>query len=153
MRRPLPRTRNLAINPNIADNYALMAYVLYQVGRDEEVIPNMKKAMRLSPYYKAWYLQVLGISYWIVGRYEEALDTFKRFMERQRKDEKPLLSAHLMLAPTYIMLGQEEKARAHATEVLKLNPKFSLDSIRKASRRKAPVEKWYEAARKAGLPE
>ena len=39
--------------------------------------------------------------------------------------------AHLGLAATYIVMGREKEARAEAAEVLRINPKFSLDNFAK----------------------
>jgi hypothetical protein len=63
--------------------------------------------------------------------------------------------AHLDLSAIYMELGREEEARAHAAEVLKINPKFSLESLRKRSLFKDPAhsERFLSAMSKAGLPE
>ena len=50
-------------------------------------------------------------------------------------------------------MGQEKDARAEAAEVLRVNPKFSLDSLAKILPYKDPSEtdKVANALRKAGL--
>ena len=64
------------------------------------------------------------------------------------------LTAHLQLAATYIHLGREEEARAEAAEVLRINPKFSLERYAKRSPlNKAELEQEIDALRKAGLPD
>jgi len=57
------------------------------------------------------------------------------------------------LVEAYIGLGQNQKARSHAEEVLKINPNFSLADLRKSMFYKDPVhlERRIEALRKAGL--
>ena len=42
-------------------------------------------------------------------------------------------SAHIDLTATYSMMGREKEARAEAAEVLRINPKFSLDSYAKST--------------------
>ena len=42
-----------------------------------------------------------------------------------------IYAIHLDLVATYIHLGREEEARAEATEVLRINPKFSLEHFSK----------------------
>jgi len=61
--------------------------------------------------------------------------------------------AHVWLAEAYVGLGQLDKARAQAEEVLKINPKFSLESMKLLTAFKAPVLKERRLAelRKAGL--
>ena len=57
------------------------------------------------------------------------------------------------LADVYLRLGQPDKARAQAEEVLKINPKFSLESMKILTAFKDPVLKERRLAelRKAGL--
>jgi adenylate cyclase len=52
-------------------------------------------------------------------------------------------------------MGQEKEARAEAAEVLRINPKFSLDEYAKTAsfRDQAQKEKLFNALRKAGLPD
>jgi class 3 adenylate cyclase len=49
--------------------------------------------------------------------------------------------------------GRVEEARAQAEEVMRLNPKFSLDRWARTTRLKDPaeVERFFEGLRKAGL--
>ena len=44
--------------------------------------------------------------------------------------------AYLNLAATYSLLGRDEEARAEAEEVLRINPRFSLESFAKISPQK-----------------
>jgi Tfp pilus assembly protein PilF len=76
-------------------------------------------------------------------------------LERSQKGEFDLLKAHLELVPAYIGLGQEKEARAHAEEVLKINPNFSLSQYQKAWPYKNPahLKRLIALYRKAGLPE
>jgi tetratricopeptide (TPR) repeat protein len=59
-------------------------------GRFEEAITLAKKALRLTPYYPAWYLSILGRAYQLSGRHEEALAAYKLLLDRSRKGEVPL---------------------------------------------------------------
>jgi len=60
---------------------------------------------------------------------------------------------HIGLAATYSSLGREQEARAEAAEVLRLNPKFSLDDAVKIipMKNKADLDQFINALRKAGL--
>jgi hypothetical protein len=51
------------------------------------------------------------------------------------------------------MMGRMEDARKQATEVLRINPKYSVEQSAKKVPFKNPVykENYYEALRKAGL--
>jgi tetratricopeptide (TPR) repeat protein len=58
-----------------------------------------------------------------------------------------------MLATTYSQMGRDKEARAEVAEVLRINPKFSLDFYAKTSALKDQSEKdkIINALRKAGL--
>ncbi len=147
--------RAIALDPNFAIAYVILAGSLNDSGRFEEAIARLKTGIRLwGPYYPPINLESLGAYYRNAGRYEEAISEYKKLLDRCHKGEYPLIRAHLGLASTYMMAGQEEKARAHAAEVLKINPNYSLETLRKAARYKDPAhtERIIDAYRKAGIP-
>jgi hypothetical protein len=61
--------------------------------------------------------------------------------------------AHLTLAAVYSELGQTAEAQAEVAEVLRLNPKFSLEAhrLRMPIKNPAMLERHIAALRKAGL--
>jgi adenylate cyclase len=63
------------------------------------------------------------------------------------------ITSHIGLAATYSMMGREKDARAEAAEVLRVNPKFSLDSLAEMLPYKdqSQTDKIVNALRKAGL--
>jgi adenylate cyclase len=147
--------KSVALNPNDPHMLVAFAVTMHFYGRFEESIALIKKAMRLSPYYPAVYLQNLAQSYVLTERYEEAIATSKLLLDRSRKGEFNLLFPHLLLAEAYVGLGQEEEARAHAEEVLKINPNFSLKKFPLLYVYRDPIhsERRITALSKAGLPE
>lgn len=78
-------------------------------------------------------------------RYEEAAAALKRALTRSLDH----LGTYLVLATIYSEIGQEEKARAHVAEALKVNPQLSLEVLR--LRLPALSEHGIDALRKAGL--
>jgi TolB-like protein/Flp pilus assembly protein TadD len=145
----------IALGPNHDLSYASLSNTMRYAGRFKESIPLMKKAMRLNPRYPAWYLSDLAYGYFFTERYEEAIEAGKRFLERAQKGEFPPLYAHLGLSAANMELGRNEEARVHAAEILRINPKFSLESYAKtqAYKNKADIERYVAALRKAGLPD
>ena len=67
--------------------------------------------------------------------------------------EPDSLYARLDLAAVYGFAGRDEESRAEATEVLRMNPKFSLEKFgkRSTSRNQEDKERFLGALRKAGL--
>jgi adenylate cyclase len=150
--------KSLILGPTNAQAHVLHSVSMNMVGRFDDAIRLVKKAMRLHPYYPAYYLVWLGGAYRMTGRYEEALAVYNQLLNRSRKGEFPILTAHLYLADTYAAFGKEEEARNHAEEVLGINPEFSLKEIDKkivSFRYKDPshLERRLNALRKAGIPE
>jgi TolB-like protein/Flp pilus assembly protein TadD len=145
----------ITLGPNNALAHALQSQTMRFAGRFEEAVVLAEKAMRLSPYYPAWYLVMLGTAYSMVGRFDEALVVYMKLLERSKKGEHNLYSANLHLAAVYVNLGREEEARAHAAEVLRINPNFSLALIDKVTFFQDPahLKRLKDTLRKAGLPD
>jgi adenylate cyclase len=105
----------------------------------------------LNPIPPGWYLIRLGDAYRLTGQYEKAVREYKKAIQLQPND----MFSHLCLAVTYVYLGQEENAHAEAEEVLRINPKFSVESHGKYIKHKDDASKklFIGGMRKAGLPE
>jgi adenylate cyclase len=143
----------VAINPNDPRAVFILAVHNYYFARFDEAIALTEKAMRMSPYYPAVYLSLQAASYVGAGRYQEAVKACELMLDRSRKGEIYPLFAHVYLAEAYVGLGQLDKARAQAEEVLKIDPKFSLEREKRLTAFKDPVygERSLAALRKAGL--
>jgi len=85
----------------------------------------------------------------LAGRTEEAVAPLKQFLARYPN----ILGAHLTLAAVYSELGKEAEARAEAAEVLRINPKFSLEVHKERVPIKDPamLERHIAMLRKVGL--
>jgi tetratricopeptide (TPR) repeat protein len=113
--------RALALNSNDADFLAEMTIGLTYMGRPEQAIAQLKKAMRMNPRHPSWYWQVLGFAYYEVGQYKEALAILKQ-------DNKPWFKTHRTLAAVYVRLGRLEEARAEVSKLFEKNPHYTLKS-------------------------
>ena len=138
----------VALNPNSADAHMLLGHTLRFAGRYEESIPEYKTAIRLNPIPPNNYLFGLGISYAMTGQYEEAITWGKKAV-RQRPNS---FLAHIMLTEILSLAGRDDEARAQAAEVLRINPKFSLEKWEKSAAT-VDTKRHIDALRKAGLPE
>jgi tetratricopeptide (TPR) repeat protein len=140
----------IALSPNSADGLAGLGEILNWAGRPEETIGLVQKAMRLNPKYPSWYLWSLGHAYFLTGRYEEAIETLKRVLDRNPY----FLPAHFYLAASYSEIGREEEARAEVVEIERLkSPQDSLEARRQRFPYKdqAVLERLFDSLRKAGL--
>jgi TolB-like protein/Flp pilus assembly protein TadD len=131
-------------------NFQLGAFLAW-ADQSEEAILVLKNASRLNPFPDDWQLISFGWAYFIAGRYEEALGYFKKAQKRNPDNIWP----YYYQAALYGHLGRQEEARAAAKELLRLNPKFSIEQAEKWPGCKNKV-KWnllMNGLRKAGLPE
>jgi adenylate cyclase len=141
--------RAVALDPNGADVYVYYASSLTYAGRPEEAIPLFQKAIRLNPLGPTWYFLQFGHALRVTGRFEEAVSAYKKALQRAPDN----IIAHIALTATYSLMGREKEARAEAEEVLRINPKFSLDNYAKTLPYKdqSVVDRYVDACRKAGL--
>jgi pentatricopeptide repeat protein len=84
-----------------------------------------------------------------LGQYEEAIAIYEKII----KKEPDQVLAHLWLAVTLMLAGKEDKARSEAAEVMRLDPKFSVERYAKSRPLKyqADIDREVDAMRKAGL--
>jgi adenylate cyclase len=141
--------RGLALDP---DSYSVLynsASALAYSGRPEDAVPLLQKAIRLNPFAPAAFFHALSTAYRMVGRFDEALEQAKKAVEREPKNQLTYLS----VASACILAGREAEAGAAATEVLKINPKFSLERYAKnlPYSDRSFADRTIDALRKAGL--
>jgi adenylate cyclase len=140
-------TQALSLNPNDSDIIAEHADALVYVEQPQRAVELMQKAMRLNPYYPDWYLWYLADAYDTMGRSEDVIATVKRMHDPSQGQR--------MLAANYAHLGMMKEAEDAAREVMRLHPTFTISEWRERPpyRDKAPLERFVEGLRKAGLPQ
>jgi adenylate cyclase len=111
--------RALSLNPNYDLVVVQQGELLTWLGRPEEGIDWIKKAMRLNPYHPERFWSHLGRACYCAEKYAEAAEAFSRIT-------RPDYTHHAFLAATFAQMGNEVAAAAHAAEVLKREPKFSV---------------------------
>lgn len=98
--------RAVALDPNDADNYAQLAYVLAFAGRPSASVSLMERAMRLDPHYPPNYLGILGVAKFALGELEETAALLERRYTRNPKDQALV---PIQLA-AYGLLGRDDDA-------------------------------------------
>ena len=129
-------------------NGCLGTFLAY-ADRPDEAIVVSQNALRLNPFPTDWDLVFAGNGYFVAGRYEEALAYYKKAQGRNPDNIWP----YFYQAGIYGHLGREKEARAAAKELLRLNPKFSVEQWEKMPWYKNR-DKWklhINGLRKAGL--
>jgi len=141
--------RAVALAPGEASVHISYAKNLVFAGRAEEAIPLFQKAIRLNPVGPTGLYLNLGHALRMTGKFEEAASAYRKSIQRSPDN----ILTHVSLAATYSMMGREKEARAEAAEVIRINPKFSLDLFakRQVYKDQSEVNKLVDALRKAGL--
>jgi adenylate cyclase len=139
----------VALEPNSVDAYIQLGGNLRWAGRCTEAIPILQKAMRLSPIPPYLCLLNLAGCYNLTGQYKEAIALHRRVL---RKEPNQMLS-QVGLTIALIQAGKEDEARAEAAKVLRIDPKFSVESYAKRSLYKDQnvIDDSVSALRQAGL--
>jgi adenylate cyclase len=141
--------RAVALDPSGAFAHEWYATSLNLSGRSEESVPMFQKAIRLNPVGNTGLYTSFGNALRMTGRFEEAISAYKKALQRAPNN----ILAHIGLTATYSLMDREKEARAEAEEVLRLNPKFSLEGFAKMlpSKNQAQTDRYIDALRKAGL--
>ena len=140
--------RAVSLDPNSAENIFWLGMTLNWAGRTEEAIPYIQNAIRLNPLPPALYFVQLAVAYRDSGQYEKAIEACKKALQQEPNTQ----FAYIHMAISYIRLGQEKEARAAAAEILRINPKFSLERYAKILPfPQAVADLVIEDLRKAGL--
>lgn len=141
--------RALALDPNSWLVLLNSGLTLTLSRRPDEAIPLLQKERRLNPFAASQSFVTLSMAFRMAGKYDEAVKQAKKAVEREAGN----LSAYLALTAACFLAGRDEEASAAAAEVLKINPKFSLDQYAKTIpyKEKSQIDLVTNAWRKAGL--
>ena len=139
--------RALALNPNYDLVVVQQGELLTWLGRPEEGIEWIKKAMRLNPYHPERFWSHLGRACYCAEKYADAAGAFSRIT-------RPDHTHHAFLAATFAQMGDAVAAAAHSAEVLKREPKFSVAVYLATQhyKREADRQRHETGLLKAGLP-
>jgi adenylate cyclase len=139
--------RALGLNPNNDLIVVQQGELLTWLGRPEEGIDWIRRAMRLNPYHPERYWSHLGRAYYVTRRYAEAAEAFARI-------SRPDHTHHAFLAAAFAQMGDATAASAHAQETLRRAPDFSVQSYLETLhyKRASDREHQREGLLKAGLP-
>jgi adenylate cyclase len=141
--------RAIALNPNGADYYVWLAMILTSAGRPEEAVDLINKAIRLNPFPPNWYFLSLGNVFFVMGKYKEAAEAYQSAIQHS----PDFLLVRIGLTASYAALGHGEDARAAAMEVLRIDPKFTLERFARGLlyKNQTDADRYIDALRKAGL--
>ncbi len=141
------QSRALSLNPNDDLIVVQQGELLTWLGRPDEGVEWIRKAMRLNPFHPERFWSHLGRAYFTGRHYPEAIEAF-------RKLSAPDHFQHAFLSAAYAGAGNDEKAKAHGAEVLKRQPGFTVGKYLATLpyRRPEDADHHRDMLLKAGLP-
>lgn len=115
----------VALAPSFADGYGLLAFISNWQGKEENAVAYIRKAMVLNPYYTYDYPWNLGLAYYLLGQYPEAV---KALQDALAHNESAVLP-RLFLASCYLKLGRQSDADWEVEQVMIQSPETRLSVL------------------------
>ena len=149
--------RAVELAPGDSDSNAHLALTMLNAGNTAEALVQIKKALRLSPFPRAYFWYFAGLIFHVAGQHEWAARYCRNYLHMERQSSIARLCWGTIIA-SYMELGRSREARAEAKKFLVAYPDFSITESRKVWKRislkdKSFLERRLALLRKAGLPE
>ena len=143
--------KTISLNPNRAASYASLADTLTFIGRANEAVPLLEKAMQLDPFYPPRVDMYLGRALYFIGRFDQAALALETCVARA----SGFRPCYMYVAAVYAELGRSEDAQGAVEKLLELAPNFSISGsvLNHLPYTDAPMRRYTESLRKAGVPE
>jgi adenylate cyclase len=142
----------LTLNPSCAAAWARSAATLSYLGRTEESLQRLQRAMKLSPFdpHMFWHLTICGGACFVAGRYDEATGWLGKALRLNPRFN----GARRVQIAALVRTGELTEARDLAQELLADCPEFSITEFGQRSPMQQPyLENLLGALRQAGLPD
>jgi adenylate cyclase len=139
----------ISLNANFSWAHVILGLVRHYARKSEQSLECFERAISLDPYADI-YLHFQAQAYFQLGDYEKTIEILKRRITRNPDTD----ISRALLAASYGQLGRIREARLEWRELLRINPRYSLEHRRRVLPYKDPqdFERFVEGLRKAGLP-
>jgi len=140
--------RALGLNPSNDLILVQQGELLTWLGRPEDGIEWIRKAMRVNPYHPERFWNHLGRAHYTARQYSDAVAALSRIT-------RPACMHHALLAAALAQLGDKTAAEAHTQEVLRQDAAFSSQRFLSTFHYQLDSDRNHlrEGLVKAGLPE
>ena len=137
----------LRLNPNYDLVVVQYGELMTWLGRAEEDIEWIQKAMQINPFHPQRFWSHLGRAFFVARRYRDAIDAFRHI-------EKNIPMNLAFVAASFAYLDDDAEAAAHGREVLKLSPDFNISEHMTTQHHAQDSDRAHhsEGLLKAGLP-
>src|SRR5262245_16256442 len=117
--------RAIALNPNYTDSR--FGLTLLRAGEPARATHVIEAHLRYDPFCAPWVLGQLGLARYMLKEYSKALPPLREWTSRA----PGMRQGHVWLAANLAQLGQLDEARAEAAEVLRIDPKYTIDGTQR----------------------
>ncbi len=142
-----PEFVRFTMNPNDPRIVAQRGELLTWLGRPDEGVEWIEKAMRVDPFGAPGRAHLLGRAFYTARRYAEAIDAFGKIVS-------PSYMHLAEAAACHARIDDQACATELATAALRLNPDFAVDQYMRTRTFQNPADAAHlaEGLRAAGLP-
>ncbi len=139
------------IRPNCTNANGFLANVLLHCSDPEAALTHVKRAIRYSPVYPPWFIEILAASYRESGQADFAVTAAQEGLRIAPQS----INCRLILASALMRGGWSADAQRVAREVIGLEAGFSLarHAAREPYRDQAVLDRLIGELRSAGLPD
>jgi len=138
--------RAVELNPNGAFVVNIKAYDLLWSNRLEEAQEWISRAIRLDPAKPGYLFETMGLTAYLLGRFDEAAECFHSIPPAFHYQ-------HADLAAALAQAGRMDEARHHVAEALRLWPGGTIETLLTDPWEPAARAQLVEGLRKAGFPD
>lgn len=118
--------RAIDSTPNYASAHGIHGWALTLSGQYEKALESLNRAVKLQPKANGIILGVLGATYYLLDRFDEAASLLEASIETNPET----LTSHAFLAATYLQLERPDDASWEAEELLLIDPDFKIKEWR-----------------------
>ncbi len=116
--------KSLEFSPNNVNHLSLYAWGLTHVRQYERARLLIDKALKLQPFYQAWWQNIVAMSNFWLGNYDTALEAIEIVYARTPDHNFTLVYKTVILGA----MGRTEAARAAGEDLLNRQPDFTIDN-------------------------
>ena len=140
----------IALNPSYADAFILLASVMCYSHSPTNSITLINKAVRLNPNHSSNYKFHLGQCQYVLGKYQDAIQTFEDTISRNPTSQR----TNLWLAASYSQVGRIHDARWVVEQLLSWNPDLTIEHVKSVTpfSQEVDMKLLLHGLIKAGLP-
>ena len=138
------------LRPSCPTALGFLANILLYCGRSTEAVTRTREAMRISPIYPPWFVNILAAAYRENGDIESSISVARRAIEIQPSD----IDARLILCEGCLHTDRSQEAESLVKEILAIDRGFSVTKYIEGQPYKdqETLDRLAMSFREAGLP-